>query len=109
MKNACQIERARKWAELLEKFHRSGLTRRAFAEQEGVALATLSYWLTREKRRALAVVASPRVMFSELKLAPPDLPVDSGWAMEVVGPTGLTVRSRKGLPTGFLFRLLRAR
>lgn len=101
-------ERAQKWAELLQQFHRSGQTRKAFARQQGVALATLSYWLTREKRRALAVIPSPMV-FSELSLSAPDLRTQPVWAMEVVSPTGLTVRSREALPVRVLTRLLRSR
>lgn len=102
------IARAQKWAEVLQQFHRSGQTRKAFAQQQGVALATLSYWLTREKRRALAVVPSPMV-FSEFRVNAPGLQAEPGWAMEVVSPTGLTVRSRQALPSALLIRLLRAR
>jgi site-specific recombinase XerC len=105
--------RAQKWSEVLERFHRSGMTRRAFAEQEGVARATLSYWLTRERRGSLntgsaKIVPAPGMLFGELKLGR-DLAADSSWAMEVVSPTGLTVRSRKELSCGVLIRLLRGR
>lgn len=103
------IARAQKWAEVLKQFHRSGQTRRAFSEQEGVALATLSYWLTREKRKTLNTVSYAPMVFSELKLNPQGLEAESGWAVEIVSPTGLTVRSREALPAQLLIRLLRER
>ena len=34
---------------VLAQFHASGLTQRQFAEQEGVPLSTLSYWIRRER------------------------------------------------------------
>lgn len=101
--------RAEKWAEVLTQFHRSGQTRRAFAEQQGIALATLSYWLTREKRKALNGASSAPMVFRELNLSPQSSQAESGWAVEIVSSTGLTVRSRKALPAGALIRLMRAR
>ncbi len=34
---------------ILAQFHASGLSQREFAEQEGVSLSTLTYWLRRER------------------------------------------------------------
>ena len=34
---------------ILAQFKKSGLSQREFAEQEGVSLSTLSYWLRRER------------------------------------------------------------
>lgn len=34
---------------ILAQFHASGLTQRQFAEEEGVPLSTLSYWIRRER------------------------------------------------------------
>ena len=34
---------------VLAQFHASGLNQREFAEQEGVPLSTLTYWLRRER------------------------------------------------------------
>ena len=34
---------------ILAQFHASGLTQRQFAEQEGVPLSTLSYWIRRDR------------------------------------------------------------
>ena len=41
-------------------------------------------------------------------LAPAPLPTSAGWAMEVVGANGLTIRCREALPVHELARLLRA-
>jgi len=48
------------------------------------------------------------MMFGELKLAPAPLRTSAGWAMEVVGANGLTIRCREALPVHELARLLRA-
>jgi len=104
-----RFARAQKWAEVLKQFHRSGQTRKAFAEQQGVALATLSYWLTREKRRTLNTVSVAPMVFRELNLSPQGLQTEWGWAVEIVSAVGLTVRSREALPAHVLIRLLRER
>jgi transposase-like protein len=94
-------------AELLREFHESGQTRKAFAATHGVRLSTLSYWLTCENRKALVGAAAP-VVFGEVRLT--SRPEETtNWAMEVISPEGLTVRSRETLPTGLLFRLLTLR
>lgn len=42
-------DRKQKPRGILAQFHASGLTQRVFAEQEGVPLSTLTYWLRRER------------------------------------------------------------
>jgi transposase-like protein len=102
-----RITDAARRAELLRQFHESGQTRKTFAATHGIRLSTLSYWLTCENRRAL-VGAAPSVMFGEVRLT--GRPEETtNWAMEVVSPEGLTVRSRETLPTGLLIRLLTLR
>ena len=106
------IARAQKWAEVLKEFHGSGQTRNAFARERGIAVSTLNYWLMRQKRKTLnaeaaRAVGGPKMVFSELKMSAQGLSSASGWAMEVVSPMGLTIRSRKELPADLLIRLLR--
>ena len=48
------------------------------------------------------------MMFGELKLAPAALPEPAGWALEVVGANGVTIRLRQALAVRELSRLLRA-
>jgi hypothetical protein len=89
---------------MVERFHRSGLTRASFCQQEGIPLATLGYWLTRIKRRS----NEPEpIVFSEVPLTPPNACPTDGWAMEVVSPEGLTIRYREALSVNELVVLLR--
>ncbi len=102
-----RFARAEERAEMLRQFHESGLTRKAFAEKQGVVLSTLDYWLTREKRNRVGAPSEVSMVFSELKLKGQSLTAESAWAMEVVSTGGVTVRSREVLPAGLLIRLLR--
>ena len=88
---------------MVEQFRRSGLTRAAFSRQYGIPLATLSWWLAKTKRASN--LPAP-VVFSEVRLAPPAVTPSNAWAMEVVAPSGLTIRCREALAVRDLARLL---
>ncbi len=89
--------------EILETFHRSGLTRMAFCAAHSIALSTLSKWLYNAKRNNNA----PKpVLFREMKLTGVPAPIHQ-WAMEVVSPDGLMVRCREAIPIQDLAWLLR--
>jgi hypothetical protein len=90
--------------QMVEQFQRSGLTREAFCEQEGIPIATLGYWLTRIKRTSNKPAP---VVFREVRLTSPIVPPTSSWAMEVISPEGLTIRCREALSVNELVRLLR--
>ena len=51
-------ERTEKREAILQQFHKSGLTQKAFCETRGVALSTLQYWLGRERKKS-RVQSSP--------------------------------------------------
>ncbi len=93
-------------AEVIEQFHRSGLTRKAFSQTHQVALSTLSKWLTNAK--PASKTAAP-VLFRELRipLAPTSATVQ--WAVEIVGPDGMMIRCREALPLEDVAWLLRSR
>lgn len=92
-------------AEIVEQFHRSGLTRIAFAHSQGIPISTLSKWLTAARH---ASKKAPPVLFREVRL--PALPPSAlQWAMEVVSPDGVTVRCREPLPLADVAWLLRGR
>ena len=93
-------------AQVVERFHRSGLTRAVFARQHGLGAWKLSRWLAEANRGSKPT--SPRMMFGELKLAPTALPTPAEWAVEVVGANGVTIRLRQALAVRELARLLRA-
>lgn len=90
--------------QMVEQFRRSGLTRAAFSKQYGIPLATLSWWLTKTKRASNLPVP---VIFREVRLEPPAIEPINPWAMELIGPSGLTIRCREALAVRDLARLLR--
>ena len=94
-------------AQVVERFHQSGLTRSAFARRHGLSAWKLRRWLA--EANGGSKPGSPTMMFGELKLAPAPLPEAVGWAVEVVGANGVTIRLRQALTVRELARLLRAR
>jgi len=63
---------------IVERFHRSGLSQRAFAEQIALSKNTLAFWIARERREtdtsgALVAISGPQQMleteFFELEVA----------------------------------------
>ncbi len=88
---------------MVEQFRRSGLTRKAFALQYGVPLATLSWWLSKARHSSSGPAA---LTFREIKVIPTADPPEK-WAMEVESPSGVKVRCREALSVGILERLMR--
>ncbi len=90
--------------EMVERFRRSGKTRRAFCQSEGIAKSTLDWWLrksrVREPRRK-------RVGFREVALVAAGAGSAGNWALEVVSPQGWTIRSRQMLSMEEVTRLIR--
>jgi transposase-like protein len=93
--------------QLLDRYHRSDLTQRAFFEQAGVPLSTLQWWLVQARRAAARPTRA--VAFAEI-VAPAcaEAARDSqpAWAVEIATPRGLTVRLRSPLAPGALRALL---
>jgi hypothetical protein len=89
--------------EMVERFGRSGETRRAFCESEGIAKSTLDWWLRKSKRRS----GRKRVAFREVAVVSTGGEAAGNWAMEVVSPQGWTIRSRQTLSIEDMGRLFR--
>jgi hypothetical protein len=85
---------------MVERFHQSGLSRKAFAEQEGVPRSTLDWWLYVARHRS----AESSLVFREVQVNLPTA-ADPGWAMEIEAG-GVTVRCREALSAAELVRLL---
>jgi transposase-like protein len=90
--------------EMVGRFHRSGKTRRAFCESEGIAKSTLDWWLRKSKGHSRS--RKKRVAFREVALVSTGNEAISNWAMEVVSPQGWTIRSRQALRVEDMARLL---
>src|SRR5437879_5307269 len=79
---------------MVEQFRRSGLTRQAFCQREGVPKSTLDWWL----RKVADIPDKPAaVVFQEVSTDLTRTAVTAVWAMEVVSPEGWTIRSREAL------------
>jgi hypothetical protein len=96
-----QRTRAAERLEMVERFQRSGLTRKAFAAREGVPRSTLDFWLYVARHRS----QSSSLVFREVQISVPAEP--AGWAMEIESRDGLRVRLREALGGSELARLLR--
>ncbi len=94
--------------QLVARYHRSGLTQRAFCEQAGLPLSTLQWWLVKARREG---ARDTPVTFAEVTrpdAARPDRGVGAAWAVEILTRTGVTVRLREPLAPAALRRVLRA-
>lgn len=89
--------------EMVERYRRSGQTRRGFCESERVAKSTLDWWLRKSKGPRSR---KKRVAFREVALVSTDVGAGN-WVMEVVSPQGWTIRSRQTLSVEQMARLLR--
>ena len=87
---------------MVKRFRRSGQTRRAFCESEGVAKSTLDWWLRKSKdwpgKKGMA--------FQEVAVLSQAIGSASPWAQEVVSPQGWTIRSQQTLSVEEIMRLL---
>lgn len=90
--------------QMIEQFRRSGLTRAAFSRRNGIPLTTLNWWLA--KRSQVSNLPAP-VVFNEVRPAPTETLPGNSWAMEIVAPSGLTIRCREELTVRDLARLIR--
>jgi len=53
--------------EVCRRFQASGLTRKAFCEENGFALSTLGFWLQKERSRKLPAKGTPMVPVGTVK------------------------------------------
>ncbi len=73
------------WDETLKRYEESGLSRRDFCKQEGLALSTFMRWAKREQ-------ASPPPF---VEITPrEESPAASGWELEIELPQGIQLRFR---------------
>ena len=89
--------------EMVEKFHRSGLTRREFTQQHGVARSTLDYWIRRARKGSH--LPAP-ILFNEIKFPDPLITTNNGWAIEIISRSGVTIRCREAFSTDDLMQVL---
>jgi hypothetical protein len=98
-------ETATQRLQMVEQFRESGLTRNAFSQQYGVPKATLNWWL--KKKKHMAAPAALPVLFSEVKLESPVRSFDPRWEMEIIAPSGLTIRCRRQFEAQEIAKLIR--
>src|SRR5690625_4370103 len=91
------------WERLLTAYAKSGLTQKAFAQQEGVSFQTFVGRVSRRRRMGGGSPAKPEGMqFQELSLAPAFTP-----ALEVVSPDGWVLKGNSPKDLAELINVLR--
>jgi len=92
-------EREAVWQERVEHWRASGLSRRAFALQEGYPIRQVGYWV----RRLTRSPAAPALLPVQVTPAPP-VPV----AISLITESGWTLSLPSGVPASWLAELMRA-
>lgn len=96
-----QAERAR-W---VERYRASGLGLQRFADEHGLKPGRLHYWVYAPGLASPRETVTP--VFQELRLSG-NLAGSSGWAAELLLPSGLTVRLRDGAASEWVGALVQA-
>lgn len=105
------MARADAMRDLIRRWESSGLSQRAFAEQEGVTSSTFQYWrrrVLRERGRKARSERARPVPLSPVRIIPDAAraPESSSPAFELRTPGGLAVRVPVGFDERELVRLL---
>lgn len=104
---ADRIAHRARWAETVQAWKRSGLTQRAFAERENVALGALRAWCIRlgaAPRSQRGPVASPGARFVEVRTAVASVQTD----LELHIAPGLFLRFGTDVAPGFVGAVIAA-
>jgi hypothetical protein len=97
------------WMSIVERFKRSGLTQRAFAEHEDIGIKRLGMWvseLSRAERVAPAVKPEPKPNASASMFLPLKALVDPAAPVEIAYRSGTTIRLNGTMAERFIGGLL---
>lgn len=89
-------------AEWVSRYRLSGLTQAQFAQQHGLKLTTLQWWIYGQRRKQQHSAAG----FREIAVSP--LWPAGAWAAELTWPSGVTVRLAAGAEASWIEALLKA-
>jgi len=114
---AAQAQRETYWRQVVDRCHKSGLTRSAFCRREGINDNALTWWVRvlreRDGTRPPAAGAKsiprhrPRSAFVPVRVVP-TVPVSGAGSMEVVARGGRVVRVQPGFDPALLQRVVAA-
>jgi hypothetical protein len=89
-------------AQWVSRYRSSGLTQAQFAQQHGLKLSTLQWWIYGPRRKSQDSATG----FREIAVSP--LWPNSAWAAELTWPSGMTVRLSARAGTTWIEALLKA-
>ncbi len=104
----------RRWRRIVDKWRRSGLSARAFAEQHRISAVTMYWWSSRLGRRdaaqgpSAAAVTMPKFLPVEIVDETPRVSLSAQAALEVVLPRGEVIRVPPGADLTQLDRIVAA-
>lgn len=91
-------------ARVLEHYRASGLTRLAYCQREGFSIYKLDSWLRKDTSKGTSKQKKQAVELRELRW---DSAGSGNWAMELISPSGWTIRGREPIGVEEILRLLR--
>ena len=94
------------WVSTVAKFERSQLTQKSFAQRQGIALATLQWWIAklRRERKASVSLVPVRVIASTGPTARSE--TVAGRAIEIELKTGVRLRLATGADVDYVVALV---
>ena len=88
-------------AEILQRFHSSGLSREAFSRKERIASSVLSYWLQKQSQGELT---EPKIGLVPVQVKTKDR--DGHPTIEIIVRSGQRIRVAKGFDTEVLKQVI---
>ena len=106
-------ETAKRWSEIVDRWRRSGMTGRLFAEQEGINVSTLFGWSHKLRPSTDTTTTTSTSMFLPVTLLEPSAPAPAPapaprGMLEVLLPGGEIVRVPPEVSPQQLARVVRA-
>lgn len=102
----CKLKRAEESKEWVERYRRSGMSVRRFAEENEIKLSQLNYWIYYKHPQEPGPVKAP--VFKEIKIngEGASWPIKS-WGMEIGLPGGVSLRVGSNVDPGWVAEMVR--
>lgn len=83
-----QSERAARWREHVERWHRSGQTQAAYSAEHGVSKKSLGYWIRRGRLESVQQSDQALTLVAARPAVAMDCPLQAGGGLSLRSPSG---------------------